>query len=66
MYNHLDEENIEMLHNGFPEDSAVYNPVKGELTCFYCGNIDEIYRCDSLDQAKKIFQKWLDRRDSDE
>lgn len=60
------KENLELSHNEAPEDSGIYNAIKHELTCFYCGNIDEVYRCDNLDQAKEIFQKWIDRRNEDE
>lgn len=61
MYNHLDQENIEMLHNGFPEDSAVYNPVKGELTCFYNNQVEEVFTASNKSKAVELLTKWLDR-----
>ncbi len=61
MYNHLDQENIEMLHNGFPEDSAVYNPVKGELTCFYNNQVSEVFMACTKSKAVELLCKWLDR-----
>ena len=61
MYSYFDPENIELKHNEAPEDSGVYNPIKRELTCFYCGNIDEVYQCDNTEQAAKVFNQWLNR-----
>jgi|TARA_R110000823_G_scaffold124236_1_gene250678 hypothetical protein len=63
MYNPLDQTNIEMLHNGFPEDSAIYNPVKGELTCFYNNEIAAVFKAFAKSTAIEALDTWLDRED---
>lgn len=61
MYNCLDRENIEMLHNGALEDSAVYNPATQELTCFYNNQVCEVFRACNKSKAVELLCKWLDR-----
>jgi|TARA_Y100000296_G_scaffold38168_1_gene44185 hypothetical protein len=63
MYSFFDDENVEMPHNGKPEDSAIYNPAKHELTCFYNGNIDDTFSVDSESHAENTLTKWLGRGD---